>query len=474
MALGRHVVCGLALTAGALVAQGQPRAALPPPANVITLNVIARDARNQAVTDLSVDDFQVTDQGKPQKITFFHRYEDGRQLSAPLGPREYSNRSGAAPHALAILFDLLNADFSYRGYGAEEIVRSLEHLESSDLVYLYLLTSAGKLYPIRAAPDADSAAPPANSAWVQQIKPMLDSALKEVSGFKPIDEQITPKRIEATYQAFQTLAMSMAPLPGHKDILWISQGTPLVIPQPGRTSFDFTPRMQRLTTLVERAGISINTVEQGNALATGSRETLDDFPNLTGGKAYPQRSVEKAVPEILASSRSSYLIEYAAPQPDGKFHKVRVTAAKKGVHLQAPDGYSTAPDAATAQVNANAALTSPYDESAIGICASTSAGANGLVHLEARVDSRDLFLQPKGDGFTIPLTILFEAFTAKGPEASATTATISLTRAQKDKPSKNDISISQDLDASIERIRVVVIDNGTNQIGSLTVPISAK
>jgi VWFA-related protein len=437
--------------------------------------VIARDQHDQPVGDLSVDDFQVSDQGKAQRITFFRRNEDNRQLAAPLGPHEYSNRSGtAAPHGVVILFDLLNADLGYRGYGADEIVRSLQHLESSDFVYLYLLTNGGTLYPVRQLPGPETDPHAVNGAWTQQIKPLLDEALREVTRLKPVDDKVPAIRVEATYRALETVAAGMAPIPGRKDMIWITHGVPITILQPGGTFYDFTPRLQRLATVLDHAGVTINTVDQGDAVASGSKETLELFPDLTGGKAYPTRSVEKAIPEVLAAPRSSYLIEYTAPQADGKFHKIRVTSSRKGVRLQAEQGYYADREAAAASYE-SAVFASPFDASGIGLWASTSpANAPQQVHLEIRVDSRDLMLQPRGDSYNVPLTVIFVAYTAQGPEASASTSNVTLTRAQREKPSKDDILISNDVDGGqIQKVRVIVVDGGSNAVGSLTIPIAA-
>jgi VWFA-related protein len=476
MVIAKRLLFGFSLTAGALVAQS-PRTggnSLPPPAKVVTLNVIARDQRDQPAGDLGIDDLQVTDQGKPQKIVFFHRNADNRQLAAPLGPHEYSNRTGVtAPHAVVILFDLLNASFAYRGYGAEEIVHALQPLESSDSVYLYLLTSNGTLFPVRPLPDPETELRAANGAWTQQIKPVLDAAINRVNGFKPIDEQQPPLRIDATYRALEMLAAEMALFPGRKDVIWISQGAPLNIRLAGGSNYDYTPRLQRLATGLDHAGVTINTVDQGDALVTESKMTLEGFANLTGGKAYPQRSVERAVPEVLANPRTSYLIEYAAPPPDGKFHKIRVTSARKGVRLQAEQGYAAAAGAQPLSADVDSVLKSPFDASGIGMWAATSAAnAPGAVHLEIRVDSRDVMLQPRGDSFNVALTFILESYTAKGQEASAANANITLTRAQREKPSKDDISVAQDVDATLQKVRVVVVDGGSNQIGSLTIPIA--
>jgi hypothetical protein len=59
------------------------------------------------VTDLTAGDFKVADQGKSQTLLLFR--SPVAKNSAELGPHEYTNRPGGLmPHAVAILFDLLN------------------------------------------------------------------------------------------------------------------------------------------------------------------------------------------------------------------------------------------------------------------------------------------------------------------------------------------------------------------------------
>jgi VWFA-related protein len=79
-------------------------------------------------------------------------------------------------------------------------------------------------------------------------------------------------------------------------------------------------------------------VHQGNSVGNGDLATLDQFAELTGGKVYAN-NIEKAVTEVMAASGSGYVIEYDGPRLDGKYHKVRVTCSRKGVHLQVKQGY---------------------------------------------------------------------------------------------------------------------------------------
>jgi VWFA-related protein len=330
MAPRKELLYAVVLAAGSLVAQ--PSSGAPASGDrVVTLNVIARDGQNQPIGDLGMDDLKVTDQGKPQRITSFH-YQGGA-----------AGKGAVRGHNVVVLFDLLNDDAAYRGYGQELIDKAMQPLETPESLFLYLLTPNGSLYPVHpvSGPDADAAA--ASGPWTQQIKPLLDSAVQKVYGFKPIDEKVIALRIESTYHALETLASEIAPLPGRKDLIWITRGVPIEIRLVNQEMFDYRPMLQRVATLVDQAGISVSTVDQSQAVSSQSKDTLEEFTELTGGKAYPAGTVDKAVQEAMEAPRATYVIQYAALAPDGKFHKVRVTTTRKGVHLQAEQGYLDSP-----------------------------------------------------------------------------------------------------------------------------------
>src|SRR5215471_14227415 len=86
-------------------------AAFPQTSTRMTLNIVAFDSHDQIVGDLTGQDFQVSDQGKLQRIVSFHRNAD------PQAP------------PVVILFDLLNDNLANRGQGTAEIIKALEHLQ---------------------------------------------------------------------------------------------------------------------------------------------------------------------------------------------------------------------------------------------------------------------------------------------------------------------------------------------------------
>jgi VWFA-related protein len=242
---------------------------------------------------------------------------------------------------VVLLFDLLNANLAYRGYGTEEVEKALQNTESnSNSIYLYLLTNSGALYPVHGLPGPDSATNGSQDGpWTQQAKPLLDAAINKVFGIKPVDDRVASIRIDVTSRALDTLASELAHLAGAKDIIWITHGVPITIRTISGEPYDYTPRLRQLASAIDHAGITINTIDQGDAVATGSKETIEEFPGGTGGKAYSSGTLDKALPEVLNAPRATYIIEYPAPAQDGKYHKLKVSTSRKGIRLQAEQGY---------------------------------------------------------------------------------------------------------------------------------------
>src|ERR1035441_5179522 len=157
-----------------------PRAAPP----LVNLNVVAKDARGQAVTDLTGDDFRVVEGSKAQRVVSFRPNEQTVKRVMRAGPDEYSNRTGAPMTPVTvILFDLLNARFEDRGTMMNQLVPALE--------------------------PAEAGARP----WTEDSKALLDKAARELFGLRPVGVDVDT-RVRMTYQALGSLADLVAAAPG--------------------------------------------------------------------------------------------------------------------------------------------------------------------------------------------------------------------------------------------------------------------
>ena len=476
----------------------------PAAAPLVKLNVVAVDGRGQAVIDLTREDFQVFDGGKPQHIASFRRNDVKPLHALPPEPNEFSNRAGTPlSRATVILLDVLNARFEDRAYAVNQLVPALQHVEASDFLFLYALAMDGTLYPIHPLPDPEATARPPAKPWTDDIKALLDGASRKLFYLRP--NLTVDDRVRMTYSALEALASRVAETPGRKSIIWISHGMPISIG--GRAGaydqIDYTPLLQRLTSTLDRANVAVYPVRQPGSLAPGSTgsgsiasgstdgpttglastETLEQFAGLTGGRAYGTVDISGAIAQAASDARLSYLIAYDPPLDkwDGKYHKIRITCSRKGVRLQTKQGYyAFAADAHQGDQEKAAietAMSSPFDVAEIGLNARLNPGGKTPrgMNLEVRIDVADILLAREGDLFTGQLAVGAVAYLANGgSEGSATgTFAVRLSPQQHEQAVRQGLSLSRlmTLPATIRKIRVVIYDRASGATGTLTLPV---
>jgi len=495
--LAAATICAFPALTGANPPQQTP---LPP--RPINLNVVAVNSQGNPVTDLARKDFQVFDSGKPQQIDLFRHSDIRLQKLAPLAPHELSNRTGMNfEHTALILFDLLNERLDARGFAWHELIQALQPLESSDGLFLYLLTNTGRLYAVHGLPNPEKESdPPGEDPWTRQIKPLLDGAMHAVFGIRPADIAVDiDVQVRLTYMTLGSLASRLAGMPGRKNIVWITHGVPISLSPAvtGADWIDYTPLLRQLSERLDRANVSIYPVQQippGMAMdgtpeaqhsGLGSQETLDEFARYTGGRTKGGSDIRAGIQQAIDDVRTSYQIGYRPAQQnwDGRFHKIRVTCARKGVRIQAKEGYYAWPDqpfsAERQQEAIDAAVTAPFDATGIGLRATLSPDEKNVnaARLLVRVDAADVMLAPEESQYSAHLKIRMAPFTADGRvgNTSVVPVDMQLTPQQREEVMKNGISFAENVNLAPEfqKLRLVVLDIDSNAIGSITIPLDS-
>jgi VWFA-related protein len=451
---------------------------------MVDLNVVALDNHGQAVTDLTRDQFRVTDNGKPQTIAFFRHRDSALGAVPTLGPNESSNRGGAnVPRATLILFDLLNERFGTRGATANRLVHDLESLESADYVYLYCLALDGRLVPVHGLPGPEDEPAPAGGApggapWTRQIKPLLDRAMRTLATVRPIDDLDPTYRVQLTYAALNAVAAELSRVPGRKSLVWLTDGVPIEL-GPNRSDtgdfVDFTPLLRQMSEAFDRSGVAIYPARQvllgspesmggPGTTGMGSIDTLDQFAQMTGGRPDGGKDIGAAVRQAVTDMRTSYQIGYYPPAGnwDNKFHKLRVTCTRKEVRIQAKTGYyawEDPPGSRSAQA-IDSATSTTFDAAEIGL------------RVDAHIDAHDLALVHAGDAYNGELRLAIVGY-APGVEPNrgpVTPLDLHLSAQDYDKALQQGISFVQDmaLAQEIKTVRFIVFDRGSNAIGSVS------
>jgi VWFA-related protein len=470
--MAQKLICSFALAASALFAQG--------PSGLVRLSVAAVDASGAPVDDLKLADLQVTDQGKAQKIVFFR--PNGGAASAPLAPHEFSNRTGAVPHSTAILFDLLNENQTERLDAWHKLGRSLQQLESGESVYLYLLTLEGTLSPIHAIGTKAGD----DKTWTQDIEKVLDKAMKAASHARPVQMNDQEMVVKKTYVALETLGNQLAGFPGRRDIIWITSGTPNVWntknPCPGDW-VDCALYVPHLSVTLAAANVAVDPLTYSSSPSADLNRDLEMMAGLTGGWPYFGEDIRAVLTHLASDATHSYSIFYdpSADNWDSKFHKVRVTSERKGMKLHVKQRYYALPDKRPDQAKQTpvlaAAFQAPADDPGIGLRATVSPGADAKsVHVQFRIDAGDLLLHEEGDNFSGGVTFLIADIGAAGPvgDPMLNGFPIHLTRDQRAAAMKDGVPITQDhaITDAVQKLRIIVLDQGSSIAGSLTIPLS--
>ncbi len=475
MFVASKLVCGLALAASALFAQAPT---FSPPGTLVHMNVTALDG-NEPVGDLSATDLSATDQGKPETLLFFRR-NNLAQPGGPLGANEYSNRpAGLLPHSVVILFDVLHHNPSDRLNIWHKLRAALPKIESGEGVYFYLLTLEGTLVPLHAIGPKSAA----DKTWPQDVGDAFDKAMKAASHARPAgmgDEDDVKK----TYVALETLGNQLAAVPGLRDIIWITNVVPNVWNTKGTCNGDWIEcalYVPHLSVTLEKDRVAVNPLSYSPGPDL-SRD-MDMLAGLTGGRSFFDGDIDAIVKQVSKDAANSYSIAYE-PAPDNwdsKFHKVKVGSERKSLKIVSTQRYYALPDQRTPAARQQAALVAAYqnpnDLDNIGLRATVApaAGTPKAVRLQLQINAADLLLIEQVGHFSGGLTFLVSDVGASGPigDPTLTSSVLNLTKEQRDGVLKTGIPLPMDhpLKDGTQKLRLIVLDQSTNAVGSLTVPV---
>ncbi len=491
------VVMALAITAlpFAALARKKPKqqgSSLP---RAVILDVVALDNNGSPVTDLLASDVRISDNGKWQQVALFRPNFAKRRNTEALVADEYSNREHPTLPRTVILFDLMNERFATDAIAQNELVHALEDQETGEALYLYILTNRGDFIPIH--PLLSQEAETVRRAnWTRQIHPLLDSVMKKIFGFRPPDDWDPGYRFQATLQAVSALGAQMALVPGRKNLVWVTHGVPITVPDVSGDPIDLSPQVHHFAATLEKAHIAVYAVDQsskgaGATLGTFSMQTLESVSELTGGRYYASDSVEAAINKARADLRASYKVGYFAPlqEENGKFHRVRVASSRRGLQLNTQRGYYAFPYTELGgqqEAALNAAATDPFDSSEIGVRAKIQRDASQAAHLDIRIDANDVLFRQLGDQFEGDLLLAVfpwdsgdpsrsEGFATRRQPLTAVPIHLSMTLEERNKAMRDGAGITRDivlLDSN-SKIKLIVLDQNLGAYGSLGIRLSA-
>ena len=511
----------------------QPEVVLKATTRLVQVSVIVQ-RHGQPVADLKKEDFQLRENGKPQKIDLFNVEATDKatlpQTAKPLPPGIYTNelaqRPGTPASVTIILLDTTNTKLTDQMIARQQVLKYLQTIKPEDHIGIYRYSGGLKVLHSYTTDSADLVAMLANFKGKdipdlsQNATGALDGELVQVNQFfnqagstGAERDFYTIDRVKGTLKAIEFIANNVADLPGRKNLIWVSGGFPnqinlLNFKDPTRIQEDFTPEIRSCIRAMNNANLSIYPVDSRGLMTdnrfsaerqkidlkpnmrapigVNNQETMNELANGTGGKAYYNTNdLKKAIAEAVDDSRVVYTLGFYPTDEafDGKFHKLEVKVAdQNGLSLRYRKGYFDAPespiDSKTAVAELRDAVWSPLDSTGVGVvmAAKTDPKDPTLLNMAVQVEPKNISLEPQGDRWAGRLDILFVQKNDKGQQFNGVeeTVTLNLTRESYEKLTKNGFVFrkSVNMSAMAKNIKVIVRDAPSGTMGSVTVPFA--
>jgi VWFA-related protein len=394
-----HQACGKAISIGLLLVSCAPalrgQEAKPPTPDaghtisvqteMVRVPAIVTDRSGAAITDLTVHDFVIVENGRPQPIAFFQHIQSKPELAkaVQLPDGAVTNRyEQGAGRLTIILLDMVNTSFADQERARRSISKFLAaSVSSTEPVGLMTLNPDG----VRVIHDFTT-----NPSVLADALKMAggERSVAEMSQPVPLDplgakhatmtEAIRLREFEVqgqvggfygavgvrlTLNSLREIGEAFAGIPGRKSLIWATGGLAF----PVDDKFAMNPWLNGLTTMYQdtwqalnRADIAVYPLDvEGlvnptyrHAAQTRRRNTfptfqttvyeMENFARMTGGRmCYVKTQIDGCMREAAADSADYYVLGFY-PEPDPKrtgWRKMTVRVERNGASVQARSSY---------------------------------------------------------------------------------------------------------------------------------------
>ena len=352
----------------------------------VLVDVIVTDSSGKPVTGLPKDAFTVTEQGKPQTISFFEENGAARPaqpMEMPkLPPNVFSNFSPfpQPPAVNVLLLDSLNTRMEDQSVVHSEAMKFLKGAKPGTRTAIFTMGLA--LHFIQGFNDdpAVLAATLSNKKNIEVETPVMLESQAETNAESKIPslasffaEQKTSLTIDREFRTLadlQKLAAFLQGFPGRKNIIWFTEKAPGVWLTGGGTGNPALDDEIKKTNAtlgsvraalypVDASGTSVNaqyTAENNPAVVSTAGEAIrgeDEDRNhdqlnaqilaeQTGGRAFANMNgLSDVIDKVTSESAHFYTLSYVPTNAkmDGVFRNIGIKIAGGNYHLSYRRGY---------------------------------------------------------------------------------------------------------------------------------------
>ncbi len=312
---------------------------------VVRVDVSVTTKDDRPISDLTIDDFDVAEDGVPQKVeTAQFLRLDGRPRAGDDTSLEIRSRQHALAEAarddvrLFVIFldDYhIDKDPSVTIPLRQALTTFISKLQPTDLVAI-----VDPLTPINAITFTRSLSD------LTEVVRRFEGRHNEIFPVKNAAEEAQLKsgdverlRAQVTLSALESLCVHLGGLrEGRKTVIFVSQGPPLL--------FDGLTLDLDLRDVIEsanRANVTVDTVDpRGLGMYLRAADSLYSLAAGTGGRAILNtNNFEVGLRQVVADASAYYLVGYSPTrtEDDGKYHKISVKVKRPGAHVMAREGY---------------------------------------------------------------------------------------------------------------------------------------
>jgi VWFA-related protein len=505
--------------------------------HLVQVNVVVHDKHGEPITSLKKEDFTVLERGKPQQVALFSINGTAPAAPAtPLPPHIFSNavavRGNVPTGVTVILLDLVNTGFLDQQRARESVRAFLMQIQPQDRIAIYTLGQKGLVLLHDYSSDAASLVARLHEARGElsttldastlnddDQQDLVDMGLQDVAEAEQrAADFFTTNRIVNTLTAFEAIARHLAGIPGHKSLVWVSGGIPLQIgfdemPEAGGTFSNrdrrvFTPEMDAAARALNDSGIAVYPVDARGLLppapfsstarrappkmptigkANANIDTMTELAERTGGRAaFNTNDLGRAIRRAVDDGRVSYTLGYYSTdeRQDGKFRDIKVMVDRPNADVRARKGYFALrpadTSAATRDREIREAVWSPLEatelpfDARVDLLSDPPDTVNVFIQLKAGV----VALSKDADRWKDTLEAIFvqrDAHDKVLSSAELETLPLSLTEDRFRQASQQGLIFQHRVkrEPSAAVLRIIVRDEASGAVGSITVPFSA-
>ncbi len=416
---------------------------------LIETSVIVRNHRGP-VGDLTVESFKIFDNGKEQKIAVFRVSKPeqvSRASSIPVPPPGvFSNRfrqaSPRPERRVVLLIDTMNTEQMDQRFIQTQMLAMLKD-GVHDPTAIYVLGDKSRMLQnfttdagvLRKA--VESFRPGVSHLLFQSDAPTPRPCLSP----RPLCDEVkrsfqeqrdfgNRSRALKTIEAFQRLAKFLAPLPGKKSVVWISDSFPSksfafgsATDSAYKLSADEMQALNRADVTVygvHARGLVVDLKNPRDPFGPKVESLADETDSLnwvaeeTGGRAFYNRNdIGAAIREAMADGEVTYTLGFYAQsdKPDGAFHRLKVKVDRPGVEVRHREGYFDADKKTDTKLDTRPPVAE--DANDIGLIAAI-ARKDASYQVAVQIDFKDLRLESENGHWKGSAELAFALLSADG------------------------------------------------------------